>query len=205
MRLGIFGGTFNPVHLGHLLLADAACDALRLDRVVFIPAGRPPHKPSKGLLDGAERLALVKLAIRGQPGFSVSDMELQRRGPSYSIDTVRRLRARHPRAALFLLMGEDMLRVPWRAWRDLAQLCTVVVAHRTAHPHARVPRQGHQDRRARSPAAAGRIRWLPMPGLDISSSEIRDRVRHGRSIRYLVPPAVERYIRRHRLYRPHPQ
>ena len=198
LRIGIFGGTFNPVHLGHLLLAETAREQLKLDRVLFIPTGQPPHKSSRGLLPGKQRLALVKRAIQGQPGFAASDLELQRSGPSYSIQTVQRLRARFPRAALFLLMGEDMLRVPWRAWHDLMRLCTVVVAHRSANAPARSP---HPARHHGTAPASGRVRWLEMPVVEISSSGIRRRLRAGRSIRYLVPPAVERYIRQHHLYR----
>ena len=185
MRLGVFGGTFNPVHLGHLLLAETAREALSLDRVVFIPNRQPPHKPSAGLLAGPVRLTLVRLAIRHHPAFVASDIELQREGPSYTIDTVKLLRRQAPDAALFLLVGEDMLAVRWRAWSELKRLCTVVVAHR---PGAR-PRRGERG-----------LRRLAMPQLDIASADIRSRAAAGRSIRYLVPDAVARYIQQHRLY-----
>lgn len=185
MRLGILGGTFNPIHIGHLVLAETAREALALDRVVFIPANQPPHKRATGLLSGATRLRLIELAIRGHPGFAASDIELRRGGASYSIDTVKMLRTQLPDAKLFLLMGADMLSVRWLAWDVLKRLCTVVAARRP----------GMQS----SSRQAG-IRWVPMPQIEIASSDIRARLRTGRSIRYLVPVSVERDIRQHRLY-----
>ena len=185
MRLGMFGGAFNPVHLGHLLLAETARETLRLDRVVFIPTHHPPHKPAPDLLPGAVRLQLLRLALHDHPAFVASDIELQRPGVSYSLETVRLLRAEVPQAKLFLLMGQDMLRVPWKGWGELQRLCTVVVACRSGET---------KKRRARG------VQWLEMPRVDIASSEIRRRVRTGRSLRYLVPPAVSRYIAQHHLY-----
>ena len=186
MRIGILGGTFNPIHIGHLLLAETARDTLALDRVLFIPTNQPPHKRVRDLLPAAERLKLVRLAVRDRPSFIASDIELQRAGPSYSIETVKILRRRLPDAKLFLLIGEDMLTVRWRAWDELARLCTVVAAHRLAFRSARAERG---------------ITWLKMPALDLASSDIRLRLRSGRSIRYLVPASVERYLQQHRLYR----
>ena len=184
MKVGIFGGTFNPIHLGHLVLAESAREALSLERVVFIPNGQPPHKSSAGLLPGSVRLKLVQLAIRNHPAFVASDIELQRGGSSYTVDTMRRLSEQLPRARFFLLVGEDMLSVRWRAWSELKRLCTIAVAKR--------------------PRAAGRkergVVHIPMPLLQIDSTDIRARVAAGRSIRYLVPEAVARYIHAHRLY-----
>ena len=185
MRLGIFGGTFNPIHAGHLLLAETARESFGLNRVVFIPAHQPPHKPGRTLLAGSVRLKLIQLAIHDQPAFVASDLELRRPGLSYSIETARILHQQYPRAQLFLLIGEDMLAVRWVAWKELKRLCTVVIAHR---PGSR--------RRRGEPG----LQWLSMPQVDIASSDIRARVQRGRSIRYLVPLVVERYIRRHRLY-----
>jgi nicotinate-nucleotide adenylyltransferase len=185
MRLGILGGTFNPIHHGHLLLAETAREALALDRVLFVPTRQPPHKSARGLLPGAERLALIAAAIRDQPAFAASDIELQRPGVSYSVETVRILHQQLPMAKLFLLVGEDMLAVKWAAWREIAALCTVVAARR--------PGAGRASR--------GRgVKWLPMPQVDITSTDIRARLKAGRSIRYLVPAAVERLIRQQGLY-----
>lgn len=185
MKLGIFGGTFNPVHTGHLLLAESARETLALDRVLFVPTRQPPHKRAAGLLPGPVRLELIQLAIRDHPAFVASDIELQREGPSYSIDTVNILHRQLPQAKLFLLIGQDMLGVRWLAWEELAGRCTIVVAHRSG---------GHASKRERG------VKWLAMPQVDISSSDIRARLAAGRSIRYLVPPAVERYIYQHQLY-----
>lgn len=180
MRLGVFGGTFNPIHHGHLLLAETARERLRLDRVLFIPTRQPPHKRASGLLPGPDRMALIETAIRDQPAFVASDIELQRSGVSYSLETVTALHRQLPMAKLFLLVGQDMLGVAWRGWTDLKQMCTVVAAKRPGAAAGSKPKG---------------ITWLPMPLVEISSSDIRARVAAGRSIRYLVPPAVERMIR----------
>ena len=185
LRLGIFGGAFNPIHGGHLVLAETARDVLSLDRVLFIPTGQPPYKSNKGLAPGPVRLAMIRLAIRDHPAFAVSEIELERPGVSYALETVKTIQSRVGEAELFLLIGEDMLGVRWVGWDELKRLCTVVVARRPA------------SRRTRREA---RLRWLDMPQVDIASSDIRARIRKGRSIRYLVPERVEQYIRGHRLY-----
>jgi nicotinate-nucleotide adenylyltransferase len=185
MRLGILGGTFNPIHMGHLVLAECAREQCGLDHVLFLPTAKPPHKPSRDLLDGPVRLRLVRLAIRGHPAFRASDLELKAGGISYTVRTVRLLREQYPKATLFLIVGSAMLKVPWYGFEELCRLCTFVVANRdktAASPH-RLP-----------------LRWLVMPRLEIASSMIRARIRRGQSIRYLVPDAVARMIARHRLY-----
>jgi nicotinate-nucleotide adenylyltransferase len=196
MRIGVFGGTFNPIHTAHLLLAETAREALKLDRILFIPTHHPPHKHGRGILPGPVRFKLVQLAIQDHPTFAASDIELQRAGPSYSIDTVRVLRERLPQAKLFLLIGEDMLLIRWAAWEEMKRLCTVVVARR---PLRRLQTSvGKRGRRANRG-----LKWLAMPQLDITSSDIRLRLKGGRSIRYLVPTPVERYIRERQLYGGH--
>ncbi len=186
MRLGILGGTFNPIHLGHLVLAEAAREQHRLDEIWFIPTALPPHKPATGLLDGRVRLAMVRLAIRGQRAFRASDIELRLGGISYTLRTAQTIHREHPRATLFLIVGADMLRVRWFGMDELRRLCTFLVAGRPSGPSA-----------AKVPAR----RRIAMPSLEISSSQLRERVRTRQSIRYLVPEPVERYIARHRLYR----
>ena len=185
MRLGILGGTFNPIHLGHLLLAECAREQCRLDAVWFVPAADPPHKSSRGLLDGRRRLRLVRLAVRGHPAFHGSDLELRMGGVSYTIRTIRALNARYPKARLFFIIGADMLNVPWYRFDELRRRCTFVVAARAAGGPVR-----------RRPG----IRRIVMPPVGISSSMIRDRIRRGRSIRYLVPEPVAQAIVRGRLY-----
>ena len=185
MRLGILGGTFNPIHIGHLLLAECARQQCGLDAVWFMPAAQPPHKSSRELLDGRTRLRLIRLATQGHPAFQASDLELKQGGVSYTIRTIRALKARDPKTQLFFIIGSDMLEVPWRRFGELRRLCTFVVAARTAEATGR-----------RRPG----IRRIVMPRVDISSSSIRERVRRGRSIRYLVPEPVARAIARGRLY-----
>jgi nicotinate-nucleotide adenylyltransferase len=192
MRLGILGGTFNPIHLGHLLLAECAREQAHLDEVWFIPTNVPPHKAARDLLPAADRLQLVRLALRGHPAFRASDLELRLGGVSYTVRTIRWLREHHADARLHLIVGADMRTVPWVGMDELNRLCTFLVAER--------PRS-----RSLAPAAsmgrqARRVRTIQMPQLDVSSSMIRERVRRGRSIRYLVPDAVAREIVRRRLY-----
>lgn len=193
MRLGLFGGTFDPPHIGHLVLAEWAWESLALDRLWFIPTGRPPHKPRRRITPARHRLAMTRLAVRGRNGFRVATLELERRAPSYTIDTLRAIAARHP-GERFLLIGGDSLD-DFRRWREperILELATLAVVGR---PGAGSPGARTWARRT------GRVRWIGDPGLDVSSSALRDRVRRGGSVRYLVPDTVRRYIERHRLYR----
>ena len=191
-RVGLFGGTFDPPHLGHLAIAEWAREQLGLDRVVFMPAGAPPHKRRRGLSRAETRIAMTRLAVKGQPAFTVSTLETHRRGPSFTVETLRALKTRHPRARLYLLIGADSLDdfANWHAPREILELATLAVAKR--------PGSG----RGRQPAITrrGAVVWLDNPGLTLSSSMIRTRAAAGRSIRYLVPDAVARYIARHHLY-----
>jgi len=194
MRIGLFGGTFDPPHVGHLMLAEWARERLSLDRVLFVPAGQPPHKSRTRVSAAAARLAMTRLAVRGHPAFEVSAAELAGEGPSFTLDTVRAFVARAPRARFFLLMGADSLDDfhRWREPQRILALATLAVGGRpgAAGPGGRL--------------GSGRVVWLGNPGIDVSSSVIRQRARAGRSLRYLVPDAVARYIARHRLYRARP-
>ena len=187
MRLGILGGTFNPIHVGHLILAECAREHARLEQVWFIPTAMPPHKRPSELANAAARWDMVRLAIRGQPALRANAMEVRRGGVSYTVDTVRAIRRRHPRARLFLIVGSEMLRVHWYGLTEIARSCTFLVASRTTA-------------RPRRPRGL-RIQWLQMPRIEISSSMIRARRHQRRSIRFLVPKPVARYIERHHLYR----
>jgi len=191
-RLGIFGGTFDPPHLGHLALAECAREELRLDRVLFVPAGTPPHKAA-ARAGAAHRLAMTRAAVRGNPAFAVSAIETRRRGPSYTADTVAAIARAHPGAELFLLMGADMYATfdRWVRPAEIAALATLAVAVR---PGARAPRASRVAARGRG------TRRLANPALEISSSDVRARARRGASLRYLVPEAVARYVAAHRLY-----
>lgn len=194
-RLGVFGGTFDPPHLGHLALAACACDELGLERVLFVPAGRPPHKAGRRT-PAAHRLAMARLAVRGDRAFAVDPIEVRRRGPSYAVDTLRSLAARHPGAELWFVMGADMFATlgTWREPEAIARLAHIAVAVR---PGARRPRAGAWARGGRG------VHWLSNPALDLASSTLRARAAAGRSLRHLVPDAVARYVERHGLYRRH--
>lgn len=200
-RVGILGGTFDPPHLAHLAIAEEAREALDLERVVFVPAGRPWQKADRAVTSGTIRLEMVERAIAGNPSFTVDPCEVDRPGPTYTVDTLADLAAREPAGTelWFILSAEALAGLA--TWRDpdrivaLAGLCVV-------------PRGGADDDvaaavRARFPAA-DRLLVLDRPRLDISSTEIRERVRAGRSIRYLVPDGVAELITRYALYRPHP-
>jgi nicotinate-nucleotide adenylyltransferase len=191
-RIGLFGGTFDPPHLGHLALAEHARDRLRLDQVRFIPAGRPPHKRGERITSAAGRVAMTRLAVRGNPAFTVSTIETRRGGPSFTIETLRAVAAEAPGARLFLLMGADSLDdfANWREPEAILRLATLVVADRP----------GAGGRRVGVPGGRRVVR-LDNAVLAVSSSLLRARVRAGRSVRYLVPDAVAAYIARHRLYR----
>ena len=196
VRLGVFGGTFDPVHIGHLIAAEDARAALRLDEVLFVPAGEPWFKSYRRITPARHRLAMVRLAIRDNPRFGVSDMEIRREGPSYTIDTLAELRGERPDAELFVILGVDALREidRWRQPRRLFQMATVVGM---ARPGASLDASVLN---AAIPGASERLRLVDSALIDISGTDIRRRVADGASIRYRVPTAVERYIRDHNLY-----
>ncbi|HEY6196903.1 MAG TPA: nicotinate-nucleotide adenylyltransferase, partial [Candidatus Eisenbacteria bacterium] len=191
--LGVFGGTFDPPHFGHLALAEWARTELALDRVLFVPAGEPPHKRRGALSATSHRVAMTRLAVRGNPAFAVSTLEARRRGPSYTAETVRVLAAAAPGATLHLLMGADMFATfgTWREPEEIARRAVLVVALR---PGSRARRASRWSRRGRG------VVWLANPGLEVSSSALRARAASGLGLRYLVPDAVARYAARHRLY-----
>lgn len=188
-RLGILGGTFDPVHCGHILLARAIQERLPLDRVLFVPAAAPPHK-SGVLAPPPDRWEMVRRAVDGLDGFEACPIELARQGPSYTVDTLRQLRAEHPHGELFLIIGADNVydMATWYDPEGILALATVVAGTR-----ADAPAGG---------ALAARVVRVDTPTFDISSTEIRRRLRAGLPVRYLVPEAVERYLREHRLYLP---
>ena len=190
MRLGVLGGTFDPVHLGHLRLAETAREQMGLDRVVFVPAGLPWRKAGASIAPAGHRLSMLRLATACNPAFEVSDLEVAREGPSYTAETLEALAEAHPGAELFFLLGEDALAdLPnWYQPERIRELATLAVARRPGEP-------------VEAGGSNGAVVWLEMPRLEISATEIRDRVRSGLSIRYLVPDAVEKYIREHGLYR----
>ena len=198
-RIGVLGGTFDPPHLGHLWLATLAAEALQLDRVLFMPAAQPPHKRRQEISGTTDRLLMTRLAIADNRAFELSAVEMERPGPSYTVDSVEELqRQLGDRAALYLVMAADSLSQieTWREPDRLLSLLEWVVGPR---PGVELPQRAALDRRFGE--AAKRIHLLSGPSLDVSSSEIRTRVAAGHSIRYLVPRAVEELIVERGLYR----
>lgn len=198
MRLGLFGGTFDPIHLGHLLLAEQCREQCRLDAVWFLPSANPPHKQGIAITSAQARVEMLEMAIAGHPEFSVSKLELERSGTTYTVDTLEQLKHEEPARELFFLIGADSLAdlVDWREPGRILQLATIVAVNRGREPlpqtralEAKVGRDGME-----------RIMRVSMPGIDFSSTDIRRRLKEGRSIRYLVPRAVEVYAREHKLY-----
>jgi nicotinate-nucleotide adenylyltransferase len=194
-RTGVFGGTFDPVHVGHLSAAAAAIECARLDRVMFMPSGEPPHRPSAAA-SPEHRFEMTRLATAGDARFAVSDIELRRPGVSYTSDTLRELHALHPSAELFLILGWDAARQfsTWHRPEGVRELATIVVV---ARPGSASPQQADLE-------AAGlggdRVILCLERTPDVSASEIRDDIKNGRSIEGRVAPAVERYIATHHLY-----
>ena len=192
MTIGIFGGAFNPPHMGHLIVAEAVGEQLHLDKVIFVVSADPPHRRDVGRATAEARFTMTKLAVRGNTRFDLSDMEIQRPGKSYTVDTVLGFEALHPRARLFLLIGSDNLAEfhTWRSPREIIARCELVAFTRPGFPM-----DGIKNEFVRS------AQVLTAPIVGISASDIRRRVKTGRSIRYMVPEAVEDYIVKKGLYR----
>ncbi len=213
MRIGILGGTFNPIHNAHLLIADAARRNCALDRVLFLPAAVPPHKRMAGAASFEHRLAMVRLAIADKPGFVASDLEARRPGASFSVDTLRELQAAHPDDELFFIIGLDSFRdiTTWKNYRQLFELASIVIATRPG-PGAEDPRRllpvaikddfCYDEKSLKLRHKSGReLIFIEETDLDISSTRIRNLVAQGGSVRELVAPPVADYIARHKLYR----
>lgn len=197
-RIGILGGTFDPIHYGHLAIADAARAALALERVLLIPAGRPWLKAGQSVTDAAHRLAMARLAVDGRRGFEVSSIEIDRPGPTYTVDTLAELRRELGEdATLHLILGMDSVR-ELRRWRQPERLFDLCYIAAVSRPGARdvAPEEFARE----FPASVGQLSVVHGPMLDISATDIRRRAAEGVSLAEFVPPAVERYIAEHRLY-----
>ncbi len=198
MRLGLLGGTFDPVHRGHLALARAGLDELGLDEVLFLPAGQPWRKAGRMIAGDEHRLAMLRLALEGEVAFQVSRLELERPGPSYTADTLEALRDDRPEDELFSLLGEDALMdLPnWERPQRILELASLAVARRAdSSPEALA------EVERRFPGLGERVIWLKMAAVAVSATEIRERVRSGQPISDLVPATVGGYIREQGLYR----
>ena len=193
--LGVLGGTFDPIHLGHLILGEQVREQLGLDRVLFVPSARPPHKLGDRIADAEHRLAMVELAVTSNPHFAVSRRELDRVGPSYTITTIKELRSQGHGQVYFVLGADAVLDLrSWREPDELLRACQVVAAARPGFDLSRISRALGAER-------ASRVRVLDIPQIEISSTDLRQRVAAGRSLRYLVPDAVGDYIAEKGLYR----
>jgi len=196
-RIGVLGGTFDPIHYGHLVIAEDARAYLHLEKVLFVPARQPPHKPRNSYSAFQHRVRMTELAIANNPHFVLSLIEAQRPGPSYTVDTLRQLRAElGPNVELYFVIGMDSLAsiLTWYKPAELLGLCRIVVAERAGY---------HVDLAALEAALPGlrdKLELIDTPELSISSTDLQQRVQRGLSIRYQVPPEVERYIYEHRLY-----
>jgi nicotinate-nucleotide adenylyltransferase len=198
-RLGLLGGTFDPIHCGHLVIAEEARVRLDLAEVRFVPAGQPPHKRPDAVSPAADRLAMVRLAIAGNPAFTVSTLEIERAGPSYTVDTVRQVaQTEGPDVHLHFIVGGDALPdlLSWYAPDRLLDLCTLVVVRRPE-----VQPVDLRDLQERLPALEKKLILLDGPQFAVSGTEIRQRMNTQLPIRYQVPEAVWAYVREHGLYR----
>lgn len=192
MKIGILGGSFNPVHIGHLLVAEDIIEKLRLDKVIFIPAYDPPHK--KKLLDFSRRWQMLKLAIARNPLFEISDIEKQRSGKSFTIDTLRVLKKQYPKDKLFFVMGTDQFAElsTWKEPDKLFQLAKIIVMRRPGF---------ELKKHTKNFIAKGRtVAFLDVIQIDIASADIRNRIKNNFSVRYMLPEPVLHYIIRNRLY-----
>jgi nicotinate-nucleotide adenylyltransferase len=193
MRIGLMGGTFDPIHHGHLVAAEEARVALDLDRVMFVPAGRPWQKERADVSPAEDRYAMTRLATEDNTAFEVSRIELEREGPTYTVDTLRSMRSSEPGAELYFITGADATLeiLTWKNAEETLGLATFVAVSRPGHELAKLESLGYGDR----------VVVLEIPALAISSTDIRVRVAAGRPIRYLLPEPVRTYVEEHGLYR----
>jgi nicotinate-nucleotide adenylyltransferase len=188
MRIGILGGTFNPIHIGHLILAEEAIWKLNLDKVIFVPAYLPPHKDEEKILDAGHRFNMASLAIEGNPKFEISKIEIDAKQKSYSIDTIKSFREKFDQGSeIFFITGSDSLKelFSWKKVDEIFSLSKFVIAKRPGFPITEVPKD---------------VQVVVITEVEVSSSEIRNRIREGKPIRYLLPDKVREYIAKNRLY-----
>ncbi|MCM8770924.1 MAG: nicotinate-nucleotide adenylyltransferase [Candidatus Omnitrophica bacterium] len=188
MKIGILGGTFNPIHIGHLILAEQVMEKLSLDKIIFVPTNFPPHKDDGEIIAAKERLKMLKLAIKGNKKFSVSDIEIKRGGKSYTVDTLKELHKIYPKDELYFITGSDLLKYlnEWKDIGDVFQIAKFVVATRPGYPLENLPQQ---------------IITIPINALDVCAFTIRQKIKNNSSIRYIVPDRVINYIQKKGLYK----
>jgi len=188
-RIGILGGTFNPIHIGHLSIAQMAGEELRLNKILFVPSNCPPHKSSKRMASASDRCHMLRLAIKGNPRFEISDFEINKKGKSFSIETVHYFRECYPKGTkFFFIIGSDLLST-LHTWKRIDEICKIV-------NFVAVERPGFKAKRSKI-----RGRFLPTPGFQASSSYVRQRITSGKTVKYLVPDDILKYIKRKALYK----
>ena len=188
MKIGILGGTFNPAHSGHLILAEEAREKLGLDKVIFVPANLPPHKDNGDIAQASFRLKMLKLAVKGNKHFCVSDIEIKRQGRSYTIDTIKEFKRKYPADELYFIIGSDLLKYldEWKDLNEINKLVKFVAATRPGYSLEKIPPYIHT---------------LGIRAVDISGFEVRRCIKEGKSFRYLVPDAVFNFINKKGLYK----
>jgi len=198
MKTGVLGGTFDPVHAGHISIAETAAIRLGLDKVLLVPAGRPITRPEQSVAPAEHRLKMLRMAVKGKPRLAVSDIEIKRPGPSYTIDTLREIKKKNgSKAEIYFILGWDSLeQLPqWREPAEIIKLCLL----------AAVPRPGYNkpdlnELEKKIPGISGRVIFLDEPNIDISATDIRKKIAGGETIENLVPGPVVDYIKKHKLY-----
>ena len=188
MRIGILGGTFNPIHIGHLILAEEAREKLNLDKIIFVPTFLPPHKDNSDIVPARDRLAMVKLAIKGNRYFSVSDIEIKRDGRSYTIDTLKEFKKKYGQDELYFIIGSDLLKYldEWKDLDEINKLVKFVVVTRPGYPLEKIPSY---------------IKTMAIRAVDVSAFQIRKCIKDNKSFGYLVPDSVYSYIIKNKLYK----
>lgn len=188
MKVGIFGGTFNPVHIGHLILAEEAREKLGLDKIIFIPTALPPHKDTVDIAPASDRLKMLKLAIKGNKFFKFSDIEIKRQGRSYTIDTLKELKNKFIHDELYFIIGSDLLKYlnEWKDLNEINKMVKFVAATRPGYPLEQIPSY---------------IQRLAIRAVDVSGFEVRQCIKENKSFRYLVPDKVFDYINKRKLYK----
>jgi len=187
MRIGIFGGTFNPIHFGHLVLAEQAYEKLNLDKVIFIPSCKPPHKRVKDLASAEDRYNMVSLAIQNNKRFEISDIEIKRKGKSYLVDTLKEIHSKYPKSELFFISGSDVTNQihKWKSIEEILKLVNFVIAKRPGYRLKRFNKN---------------VTTLSVSELDISSSNIRRKIKNHKTVLYIMPIRVFDYIKKKGLY-----
>ena len=188
MKIGILGGTFNPVHIGHLILAEEAREKLGLDKIIFVPTYLPPHKDNADIASAAHRHKMIKLALKTNKYFSVSGIEIKKHGLSYTIDTLREFKKIYPQDELYFISGSDLLKYldEWKDLNEIIKMVKFIVATRPGYPLEKIPSY---------------ISTVDIRAVDISAFEIRNCIKENKSFRYLVPEAIFNYINKNKLYR----